>query len=129
MIDVLHAAFGQNTEFVVYDKHGEVPSRYYLELIFRKILYLTRNSCAPKSNAWRRLVRLRFRVGLWALKHSIPLLPRVVLRTTEYRDLLEYKTADLIVSSGGTYLVENYSMDARIFDYQLSLYLEKPLVF
>jgi len=129
MIDVLRAAFGQNTKFVVYDKHGDVPSRYYPEIIFRKLLYLTRESSAPKSNVWRRLDRLRFRIGLWALKHSVPLLPRVVLRTTEYQDLLEYKTADLIVSSGGTYLVENYSMEARIFDYQLSLYLEKPLVF
>ena len=69
------------------------------------------------------------RVGLWSIKQGIPLLPHVFLDSTERRDLLEYKTADLIVSSGGTYLVENYSLAARIFDYQLSLYLDRPLVF
>ena len=124
MIDVLGAAFGHNTQFIVYDKHGDVPSRYYPELVFRKLLYLTR-----ESKQQRRLDHLRFRTGVWCIKHGIPLLPYVFLNSIERRDLLEYKTADLIVSSGGTYLVENYSMTERIFDYQISLYLERPLVF
>ena len=123
MIDVLRAAFGHDTEFIVYDKHGDVPSRYYPGLTFRKLLYLTRES---KQS---RLDQLRFRVGLWAIKQGIPLLPHVFLDSIERRDLLEYKTADLIVSSGGTYLVENYSLTARIFDYQLSLALDRPLAF
>jgi len=129
MIDVLRGAFGQDTKFVVYDKHGDVPSRYYPDLTFRKLLYLTRESNAPSDRFWRKLDHLRFQFGLWSVKHGVPVLPRVVLSKTEYRDVLEYKTADLIVSSGGTYLVENYSMDARIFDYRLALYLQKPLVF
>ncbi|HJT66296.1 MAG TPA: polysaccharide pyruvyl transferase family protein [Pyrinomonadaceae bacterium] len=118
MIDVLRAAFGSDTEFVVYDKHGDAPARYYPELEFRKLLYLTRKS--PK---------VFFKLGRWAIKHNLPLLPRLLLTSTERRDLVEYKNADLIVSSGGTYLVENYSLAARIFDYQISLYFEKPLVF
>ena len=73
--------------------------------------------------------QLRFRLGLWAIKQGIPLLPHVFLDSIERRDLLEYNTADLIVSSGGTYLVENYSLTARIFDYQLSLALDRPLAF
>jgi colanic acid/amylovoran biosynthesis protein len=131
MVDVLGAAFGQDTEFIVYDKHGDVPSRYYPEIIFRNLLYQTRESTtANRGNALSsRLDQLRFKAGLWFLKRSIPLLPHVFLDSIERRDLLEYKTADLIVSSGGTYLVENYSMAARIFDYQISLYLERPLVF
>jgi len=124
MIDVLGAAFGDNTQFIVYDKHGDVPSRYYPDLVFRKLLYLTR-----ESKHQRRLDQLRFRFGVWSIKHGIPLLPYVFLNNIERRDLLEYKTADLIVSSGGTYLVENYSMTERIFDYHISLYLERPLVF
>lgn len=118
MIDVLRAAFGNDTEFLVYDKHGDAPARYYPELEFRKLLYLTRES--PE---------ISFKLGRWAIKHNLPLLPRLLLNSTERRDLLEYKNADLIVSSGGTYLVENYSLAARIFDYQISLYFSKPLVF
>jgi len=118
MIDVLRAAFGNDTEFVVYDKHGDAPVRYYPGLEFRKLLYLTRES--PE---------ISFKLGRWVIKHNLPLLPRLLLNSTERRDLLEYKNADLIVSSGGTYLVENYSLAARIFDYQISLYFDKPLVF
>jgi len=118
MIDVLRAAFGNDTEFVVYDKHGDAPARYYPELEFRKLLYLTRES--PE---------ISFKLGRWAIKQNLPLLPRLLLSNTERRDLLEYKNADLIVSSGGTYLVENYSLAARIFDYQISLYFDRPLVF
>ena len=131
MIDVLRTAFGHDTEFIVYDKHGDVPSRYYPEIIFRNRLYQTRESTtAKRGNALSsRLDQLRFKAGFWFLKRGVPLLPQVFLDRIERRDLLEYKTADLIVSSGGTYLVENYSMAARIFDYHISLYLERPLVF
>lgn len=118
MVDILRGAFGDDTEFVVYDKHGEAPARYYPELEFRKLLYLTRES-----------FDVRFKLGRWAIKHNVPLLPHLFLNNTERRDLLDYKNADLIVSSGGTYLVENYSLDARIFDYRISLYFDKPLVF
>jgi colanic acid/amylovoran biosynthesis protein WcaK/AmsJ len=127
-IDVLRAAFGEDAEFVVYDKHGEAPARYYPDLVFRKLLYLSRESKGANS-VLSRFHEIRFELGLWVIKHGIPLLPHTLLSSTERRDLLEYKNADLIVSSGGTYLVENYSLAARIFDYQLSLYLEKPLVF
>ena len=117
MIDVLRGVFGQNTQFIVYDKHGDAPRRYYPETEFRRLIYMH----GATNN-------LRFRLGSWAIKHGIPVLP-VVLNSAERGDLLEYKSADLIVSSGGTYLVENYSMAARIFDYELSLKLGKPLVF
>ena len=53
MIDVLRAAFGDNTEFIVYDKHGDVPSRYYPGLIFRKLLYLTRESKQSRMDQLR----------------------------------------------------------------------------
>jgi colanic acid/amylovoran biosynthesis protein len=129
MIDVLRATFGDDTQFVVYDKDGDAPARYYPGLVFRKLLYLSRKANETDSQVLRRFHEIRFRAGLWANKHNIPLLARTVLSSTERRDIREYKNADLIVSSGGTYLVENYSLTARIFDYHLSLYLDRPLVF
>ena len=134
MIDVLRAAFGKDTHFIVYDKNGREPGRYYPDVVFRRFLYLTRQE-HPLSTARfaNRLLRgvdaKRFRIGLWAIKHHVPLLPRAFLTAEERQTLLDYSTADLIISSGGTYLVEIYPFDARIFDYQVSLYLEKPLVF
>jgi len=118
MIDVLRDAFGHDTQFVIYDNQGEAAARYYPELDFRKLIYYARETQG-----------LRFKLGCWSIKHNLPLLPQLLLNNTERRDLSEYKTADLIVSSGGTYLVENYSLAPRIFDYQLALYFEKPLLF
>jgi colanic acid/amylovoran biosynthesis protein len=85
MVDVLGAAFGQDTEFIVYDKHGDVPSRYYPEIIFRNLLYQTRESTtANRGNALSSgLDQLRFKAGLWFLKRSIPLLPHVFLDSIE----------------------------------------------
>jgi colanic acid/amylovoran biosynthesis protein WcaK/AmsJ len=130
MMNVLRAAFGDTTEFVIYDKHGDAPRRYYPNQVFRQLLYLTRETnLAQLPKALHRLDQLRFRLGLWGMKHGIQIVQHLFLHRVERRDLTDYKTADLIVSSGGTYLVEQYSLAARIFDYQLSLYLEKPLVF
>jgi len=130
MIDLLRVAFGNDTQFIVYDKHGDVPSRYYPEFVFRKLLYTTREATLPnRSGMVRRLDALRFRLGLWSVKHNVTIGQKLLLTRTELADLLEYKTADLIVSSGGTYLVENYSLTAAIFDYQISLYLNRPLAF
>lgn len=128
-IDVLRAAFGNDTQFIVYDNHGDAPARYYPDLVFRKLLFFSRKAGGSDSRLLHRLHDIRFQLGLWSVKHNIPWLAHTVLSSTERRDILEYRNADLIVSSGGTYLVENYSLAPRIFDYQLSLYLEKPLVF
>lgn len=130
-MDVLRDAFGDDTQFVVYDKHGALPGRYYPDVEFRKLLYLTRQDRASEraNRLFRAIDSVRFKAGLWTTKYCVPLIPWALLAGTEHRDLLEYQTADLIVSSGGTYLVESYSLDARIFDYRLSLFLDRPLVF
>lgn len=134
MIDVLRAAFGKDIQFVVYDKNGPEPGRYYPDVVFRRFLYLARqDSRLNAARSGNRLLQAvddqRFRLGLWAIKHQVPFVARALLSGEEHETLLDYATADLIISSGGTYLVEIYPFNARIFDYQVSLYLEKPLVF
>src|SRR5688572_30888760 len=108
MIDLLRAAFGKDTQFIVYDKHGELPGRYYPQIVFRKLLYLTRQAnwtnSATHSGLLLKLLRIldhgRFKIGRWSIKHHVPLISQILLSRTERRDLLDYKTADLIVSSG-----------------------------
>ena len=133
--DLLRSAFDGEAEFVVYDKQGDVTARYHPEFNFRKFIYLTRGSKliqsidAKTSRLLPPLDEIRFNAGLWAVKNGVPILPRILLTDVELRDLLDYKTADLIVSGGGTYLVENYSFDARLFDYRITRYFGRPLVF
>jgi colanic acid/amylovoran biosynthesis protein len=52
-----------------------------------------------------------------------------VLGREDLRDLELYASADLIVSTGGTYLVENYNLKARILDYQVARALGRNCVF
>jgi colanic acid/amylovoran biosynthesis protein len=134
MIDILRAAFGDDTQFVVYDKYGEAPGRYYPEVVFRPFLYHTRrespiNAAKSRNRLLGAIDDKRFRLGLWAVKNGVSVFARTLLTNAERQTLLDYASADLIVSSGGTYLIEAYSLDERIFDYQVSLYLGKPLVF
>jgi colanic acid/amylovoran biosynthesis protein len=137
MIDLLRAAFGKDAEFIVYDTHGEAVSRYYPELTFRKLLYFNLGSHKIKllgrrlraAQVFSVLDKARFYLGLWCLRRNIRLIPGVILSKVELRDVAEYNSADIIVSSGGTYLVENYSLAHRIFDYKISQYLGRPLIF
>jgi colanic acid/amylovoran biosynthesis protein len=137
IIYLLHDIFGNNTEFIIYDNQPEEASRYYPNLNFRKLLYLSKGCRQLTSLLYKlRLGRIapqldlmRFYSGAWCIKHHLHHIARLFLNKDELQDLIEYSSADLIVSTGGTYLVENYNFDQRIFDYNLSLYFKAPLVF
>ncbi len=52
-----------------------------------------------------------------------------LLNKRETEDFANYKNADAIISTGGTYLVENYPLAALYFDFYFSLALKKNIVF
>ncbi|MCU0525736.1 MAG: polysaccharide pyruvyl transferase family protein [Elainella sp. Prado103] len=132
VLKILQATFGEETEFIVYDRHPEVAQRYYPELRFKQLIYY---QCFIKSRIKRpvRLVRYfnrtRVEIGAWCWKYGIKAASRLFLSKEEYDTFADYYNADLIVSTGGTYLVENYLLAPRILDYKISLQAQKPLVF
>jgi colanic acid/amylovoran biosynthesis protein len=81
---------------------------------------------AHRVLAWD-LFRLRVAAGL--ARQGFNSLARLAVSGEEWGSLREYLQADLIISSGGTYLVEHYDLLPSILDYELTLALEKPLVF
>ena len=127
--------FGEETECLVYDQNPEVVQRLYPHMRVRKLLYY-RVSRLPRRRRLNQLFggligglnRARFRLAarLWAKGHR----GRAALLTTaqERFDLEQYQTADLIISSGGTYLVDNYDLNPRIFDFELAELMGQPLV-
>lgn len=130
-IDLLQAAFGQNIQFTIYDSQPEIASRYYPNLKFRKLIYwnvteIKANKYLQRSLQKAKLFRFRLAVRSW--HQGRQWLAKLLLPPAELQDLIEYSSADLIVSTGGTILVENYWLEPRIFDYEVSLALEKPLV-
>jgi colanic acid/amylovoran biosynthesis protein len=54
---------------------------------------------------------------------------RLLLTSEEWESLQRYASADIIISTGGTYLVDYYFLEPRIFDYQIAHFFDRPLVF
>ncbi|MEL6578179.1 MAG: polysaccharide pyruvyl transferase family protein [Cyanobacteria bacterium J06621_12] len=132
IIKILQSAFGTETEFVVYDSQPETASIYYPELNLRQLIYLQSiNSIRIRyvGRIIKLLAQWRLKVAAWCLDKNLLAIAKPLTSETEYATLLDYKTADLIVTTGGTYLVENYSLKPRFFDFQLALMLHKPLMF
>lgn len=132
IIKILQDAFGKNCKFVIYDSQPETAIKYYPELNLRKLIY-TQSIDSIRIKLIGRIIKLisqwRIKFAAWCIsKHKFSL-SRLCTTKVEYESLIDYQTANLIVSTGGTYLVENYSLKARFFDYQISLMFDKPLIF
>ena len=134
--ELVRDQFGEDAECIIYEQEPEVARRHYPQHQFRHLLYY-RVSCEPKHRIPRTFIgpiigvfmraRFRFAARLWASGRRR--LASWFLTREERVDLEHYSSADLVVSSGGTYLVDNYFLEPRIFDYELVMLLKKPLVF
>ena len=130
--------FGPATQIHVYGKQSEVAGRYYPHLPFRAELYsqvLQPSKSAFLERVFARLQRthehpivLRFYAAAWLYGRSYRSLAKLLLPAKQFKALEEYASADLIVSSGGTYLVEHYDLDSKVFDLMTAVLLRKPLV-
>jgi colanic acid/amylovoran biosynthesis protein len=127
LIRILRAAFGPDVRFTVFGSQPDVAARYYPEVTFRPSLfsYTTRS----RVRGLRRLLRACHHIR-WRLAATRPFAwrTRLLLAARERAALAEYASADLVVSTGGTYLVEIYSLEPRLFDFDIALRLGKPLV-
>jgi colanic acid/amylovoran biosynthesis protein len=132
VVEVIRRAFGAQTECVIYEQNPEAAARYYPELSFRKLLYYS-VAHAPRiriiGSLIGRLNRSRFLLAARAWSKGWRRLARLMITPQERSDLEHYDSADVVISTGGTYLVDNYNLDPRLFDYQVTLALKKPLVF
>ena len=149
IINLLKSEFGHNTEFIIYDSQPEIAKRYYPDLNFRKLIYLKQTETPTMKYLGRslpgRALRFvfkkvllfflsinppRFYFAAWCWQNKLYWITKLLLNNQELQDVRNYNYADLIISTGGTYLVENYSpLSHRIFDYKISLLMQKPLVF
>lgn len=132
VLKILRLAFQEEIEFIIYDKNPDIAQKYYPELKFRQSLYFNLTKQFPihyLERLFNFLNVTRFYVAAWCWKHNLSFITKILLQQEEIQDILEYSNADLVVSTGGTYLVENYPLHPRIFDYKISLLLEKPLIF
>ncbi|MER9234963.1 polysaccharide pyruvyl transferase family protein [Mesorhizobium sp. M0622] len=136
--NILTAAFGDDTEVVFADMDAQVAERHYPENTF---------ICFPsaqirKSRSVRLVNRLTKGRLEFALIYSVLITTIFLERYLKWlkypgrggavaRALREYIAADLIVSTGGTYLSKKHpgSVAVRLPEYERDIYLGKPPIF
>ena len=131
-IETLKRAFGPDTRFVIFDAQPEATAKYYPDYSFRKQIYLKLPGVYRRvrfiGHAALYLSMIWLCLGALALRFKAKKVARFIIPKSIFEDLAEYYSADLIVSTGGTILVENYNVKSKIFDFMLTLLMGKPLV-
>jgi colanic acid/amylovoran biosynthesis protein len=127
----LRDAFGPDVELSVADSNPETARRLYPWIDFRPGLWRHVERGAGgrrRGRVARQASKLRLYAGAWCLGRGLERLPGLWLRPAERRGLADYGGADLMVSTGGTYLSARYWLKPRILELQLALLLRRPLV-
>lgn len=132
MIKALRQAFGEDTEFIVFASEPAAATRMYPEIQFRKTIGLAATR-APAKRYIGRLVRtfrsVLYLAAAWCRGRHLRFVSRELLSKEAAQDMETYANADLVVSSGGTYLNEDWGMVSQICDYRITLLLRRPLAF
>lgn len=124
---MLKQTLGAETRFTVHDIAADAASRYHEGVTFRPQLFahVERLSARRKPQVALTLVLLalaplrRVKPGRW-LTSWLP--------ASLKRGLDDYVEADLVVSSGGTYLVPHYEVYSKLFNLLLAWTMGRPLV-
>ncbi|MEZ4439944.1 MAG: polysaccharide pyruvyl transferase family protein [Polyangiaceae bacterium] len=115
--DLLESAFGE-VDVTVFDPDPEVACRLHPRFRFAPALH-----ARLYRRRHRRLHAARILAAAGAPRLADPCEP------SERATLEAYRDADLVVSTGGTYLVERFDLWPRRFDYALCERLERGVAF
>lgn len=137
MLQILRDRYGSDARFTVFDKSAAAASKYYPWARFRQSLF----GNSPRSWIGKKLQvkgyghwleRIRYiALGFasYLIRWKFRGVARLFLNPEDLESVSEYVNADLVVSTGGTYLTENYGLWTNIRDYRLTLLTGTPLVF
>lgn len=132
LVNILRNIFGKNTNIVIFDGQPDIARRYYPNLIFWKQVYWgirEHKDIKYFKPMWQYLSMLSFRIGARFWNTRLRFISKLFLNEKFLQYLNEYGSADMVITTGGTYLVENYLLEPRIFDYKVSLSMGIPLIF
>lgn len=118
-------------EFVVFDSAAAHTSKLYPELEIVQLLSLLPPFRPGK--VWRRVNGVRVAVvrGLAsqsAARRAISRLSSALFGNAFRRAIRALESVNLVISSGGTYLVDHYNFSARVAELKLAKSLGKPVV-
>ena len=132
-MDLLRRQFGADTTFVVHESQPEIATRFYPELTLRTRAYRVVSHVDKPVGRREKLVtelRLtRFRLACELRARGVNAIPSLLVRATEQRLMDDFADADLVITTGGTYLVEHYDFTSRLFAIETARRLRRPLIF
>lgn len=136
LLTILKSRFPDGFRVTVFNNQPEAAARYHSGLEFRRSLFAGHRECRAEQwvrrlgyGHWNNRVRaLRFRLYLLSRRYHLPLIGASLVSREERVSLDVYDSADAAISTGGTYLVEVYSLDSRIRELELGPSAQLPLV-
>ncbi|MGI6851378.1 polysaccharide pyruvyl transferase family protein [Mesorhizobium sp. 1B3] len=133
---ILEAAYGDDIKIYVFDSDPETSSQLYKQyqtLNFRKLLaesvFKQKYKGFPLKNRVKRLYNRTVLQSLDMLGRGNNLLANLLLDKESRQDIALYQSADAIITTGGTYLVENYNLTKRILQFRIDEFLGKAPIF
>jgi colanic acid/amylovoran biosynthesis protein len=128
MFQILRERYGADTRFTVFDKSSKAANKYYPWATFRQALFGNRPESwigkklqAKGYGHWVERIRyLALSVASRMIRWKVGALGRLFVSREDLRSVSEYVNADLVVSTGGTYLTENYGLWTNIRDYHFA---------
>lgn len=138
IIEIVRETFGADTRISVFDSAPDVASRHYPEFQFHPLTtsYLSGAlrlfGRTRKRHPLRRLVarfqRAAFRRAIADVLAGRDVRPSLLLSQGVLENIALYRSADLVISTGGTYMVEHYKLRNRFEELHKDILLGKPLV-
>jgi colanic acid/amylovoran biosynthesis protein len=133
IVDIVRKTFPGEHSFVMVDPLPVVAKRCYPEFDFLPGAHFVLRGKLP-GPFWRlakpinRFRDLRLR---WAsrLARAGIASPTALLTPLERRAFVAYRDADLVISTGGTYLVDHYDISSRLFELELAHLAGKKVVY
>lgn len=137
IIDIVRETFGRDTRISVFDSEPEVAARYYPDLSFHplvtsllsgRIRLFGRTWKTPLQRPLQRAQRAALHRAVADAAAGRPPAGSLLLEPRVHDCIALYRSADLVISTGGTYLVEHYKLRNRFDELRKDLGLGKPLV-
>lgn len=119
----------EKVEISVFDSQPQIASSLYPEFNFHRLLALPPTNSGGIRRKLNKVFHLiRVAIAIEALRRSWEQFAGMVVPSSTYESLKDYQACELVISTGGTYLVEKYSLRTRFFEFYAARRFGKPLV-
>lgn len=133
---ILEAVYGEGIKIYVFDSNPETSARLYesyTTLNFRRLLsesaFKQEYKGYPLKNFVKRLYNRASLGSIHLIGRGNDVLANLLIDRDSRESIEIYRRADAVITTGGTYLVENYNLTKRIVQFRIDEFLQKVPIF